>query len=417
MVGMRPGEFLVLGKQRDGIRTQMLNTLERTCPEKYNKNTVYASIRDRDEGTAWETGSDVAVFTTFDASKGMERDTCFVCDYLEDYWKARMAVSDDVDAVILRNKFLVAASRGKSRIVFVTAARNIAPGGHAAVVTDVFGEPVESLGVMPLSILENAGLGPSVDVCASHAFVPGSCFDFKYAEHIEEAFALLDVDVRDTDGGPIDVKATDGLMDLSPALGAWQRGAYFTRHSFVTDVRMWRMAQGAEDEVADEIMARTLRRLNGDPWHDALELTALVTDQRRYALQADHGRITDDVEAALFDRLAGRLDRDDVVQAHVAMTGLAESGDDGDARPMGFDGYVDVMHDGTPFELKFVGALTHEHALGLGLCLVMGGFDEGMLWNTRHDELWRVRVPSPERFMDAVAVALTKGECDRWRAV
>jgi hypothetical protein len=43
----------------------------------------------------------------------------------------------------------------------------------------------------------------------------------------------------------------------------------------------------------------------------------------------------------------------------------------------------------------------------------MGGYQTGVLWNTRTDERWAVQVPDRERFMHAVILCVTK---QRYRA-
>lgn len=64
-----PGDVLCLGSN-EGPRVRMLNELERRCPEKFNKDTVWSKVTDTEGGaTSPRPGS--AIFTTFDGCKGM----------------------------------------------------------------------------------------------------------------------------------------------------------------------------------------------------------------------------------------------------------------------------------------------------------------------------------------------------------
>ena len=158
-----PSDILCLGS-RTGSMANVLNLLENEYPDKFNKRTVYASIRDRDSTGATYPSPTSAIFTTYDSSKGLERPICIVFDYTESYWQVRVSKPQQ-SYEILRNIFCVAASRGKNKIIFVTTNE-------------------EQLSVQTLSektkmntVLED------VDI--------SSMFDFKYKENIEECFSKL----------------------------------------------------------------------------------------------------------------------------------------------------------------------------------------------------------------------------------
>ena len=72
-----PKDILCLGAHR-GDMTSVLNSLEADCPERFNKKTVFAKIRETEGGTT-EPNSKTAIFTTYDSSKGLERkiEICF----------------------------------------------------------------------------------------------------------------------------------------------------------------------------------------------------------------------------------------------------------------------------------------------------------------------------------------------------
>ena len=116
-----PKDILCLGAHR-GDMTNILNSLEADCPERFNKKTVFAKIRETEGGTT-EPNSKTAIFTTYDSSKGMERPICMVFDWTYKYWITRIRMPD-VSYQILRNVFCVAASRGKQQIIFVSDSEN-----------------------------------------------------------------------------------------------------------------------------------------------------------------------------------------------------------------------------------------------------------------------------------------------------
>lgn len=106
-------DILCLGA-RTGMLSDTLNILEERYPNKFNKNTVYATISDNDSMGKTVPREDSSIFTTYDSSKGLERKICVVFDFTESYWSARISKPQQ-PYIILRNIFCVAASRGKNQ--------------------------------------------------------------------------------------------------------------------------------------------------------------------------------------------------------------------------------------------------------------------------------------------------------------
>jgi hypothetical protein len=375
----KPGELLCLGK-RNGRMSEALNEIEKRRPDVFNKNTVYASIRDGD--TAVTYGSNAAVFTTFDASKGLEREVCFVFDFDEQLWDMRNKFPD-ADPVVLRNVFLVAASRGKGEVVFV---RSAAGRSHTT-------EP--SIGEIP--VRRFVSLPRVTPPVYKEPWLAGDTFDFKYAENVEACFALLNTArLDDGMGEVIQINRNEGLIDLSPAVGHYQEAVFFDDYS-------------AKTELMDNpsMLAAVLRgELSGDVWKDTLILAAVDTDQMRYADQVT-AVIPEVTRDALVARLATQLPRNCASQVQLERAGKAVASRD-HSTPIMIKGVADAVHDGKVFELKFVTELSHVMFLQLALYLVLGGYESGVLWNTRTDERWAVSVPDEERFMNAVVLCVTK---------
>ena len=198
-----PKEILCLGA-RTGDMAIVLNELENSCSDRFNKKTVYASIADKDSLGRSEPSKTSAIFTTFDSSKGLERKICVVFDFTESYWDVRVKKPQQ-KYEILRNIFCVAASRGKEHIIFVT-------GGEALL-------SEETLSTEPDSEKE---YDDTVNI--------SEMFDFKYREDVEACYALLKcTEIAVDDKSVIAINPTDDLIDLSPCIGIYQEAVFFSQ--------------------------------------------------------------------------------------------------------------------------------------------------------------------------------------------
>ncbi|WP_230595146.1 AAA family ATPase [Rhodococcoides fascians] len=387
-----PGNLLCLGK-RTGAMVHALNEAEKLAPERYNKSTVFASIRDGDSTIRPQDG--VAVFTTFDASKGMERPVCVIFDYSLDNWNMRCKFPN-TDYEVLRNVFLVAASRGKSDVVFVRSGamrKNPLP-------TDPGAEPM--IGQLP--IRRFTALPSATRPQYTRPFAAASAFGFKYAENIAAAMQLIKRERLD-DGteNEIVIDRADGLIDLSPAVGAYQEALFFDHHDATAQAVM--MLQ------TSRLAASLVTEIKGEPWKDSLVLAAIETQQMRYHNQVS-ATISTEVATALVQRLSQQLPRNCQVQVGLSLAGTARAGST-NWSPITFSGIADAIHHRQIFELKFTSALDHEMFLQTALYVTMARYagidiDSGVLWNTRTGERWSVQVPNPASFMNAVVKCVTK---------
>ena len=74
----------------------------------------------------------------------------------------------------------------------------------------------------------------------------------------------------------------------------------------------------------------------------------------------------------------------------------------------------DVLKNETVYELKFVSELSHDHFLQCACYMVALNKEKGVLWNTRDNTLYEIRIPNKAAFLDAVARAATKRKLDRY---
>lgn len=366
-------DILCLG-MRNGIMTDMLNQLETLYPEKFNKNTVYASIADNDEGRATKPKKTSAIFTTYDSSKGMERKTCVICDFTELYWHQRIS-KPQISYSILRNIFCVAASRGKNNIIFVQ--ENEAPLSEKTLSTYV---------------RQNLNLD-HVDI--------SKMFDFKFKEDIEYCYSLLKITPSEkiSDFSEITIKNTDGLIDLSPCIGTYQEAVFFNNYNIDVAIDFLKRLNPKKNSLLPpDYPSKTLDE-------KILILAALETKQNRYYTQVNIPFVFEKEKLFLIHRLSTLLKQDDFVQVECRIDFAAK---ENDSLYFSAFGLADVVKDGIVYELKFVSELSHTHFLQCACYMIALNLEKGILWNTRKNELYEIEIPDIKTFMNAVASTITK---------
>ncbi len=364
-----PSDVLCLGS-RSGDMTKVLNMLEENDSDRFNKNTVYASISDTDS-SAIEPRSDSAIFTTYDSSKGLERKVCVVFDFTESYWAVRIKNSMQ-DYKILRNIFCVAASRGKERVIFVNS-------GEAMLSENTLSTPTET----------NMKFN---DMAIS------SMFDFKFKESVEECYKLLNIEKIETESNEIiDIQSQDGLIDLAPCIGIYQEASYFENYDIDADIKLRLLLHPHLRHLyTDEIQ--------NSSWESkVLFLTSLETSQNRYRKQVNIPFVTDEQKEQLEQRLSERFTPEDEVQKECEIR--FSNGDVG-FRARGFS---DVVKDNVVYELKFVSEVKHEHFLQCACYMAALDLPQGVLWNTRDNGTYKITIPDKKRFLDKVVETITKG--------
>ncbi len=374
-----PRDILCLGS-RKGKLAGTLNLLEEKYPEKFNKTTVYASISDDDGNQAVISNQNCAIFTTFDSSKGLERKICVIFDFTESYWTVRIGKPLQ-SYEILRNIFCVAASRGKERIIFVTN-----------------GEALLSEKTL-LTQPENKEKLERVHI--------SEMFDYKYIESVEACYRILDVQpLKLEDREPINIRTRDALIDLSPCIGIYQEAVYFKDYKIDVELELFFDIHHNEKYKYNKKDFKSLE-------HKILLLTAFETRQQRYITQVKTPIVKRAEKKALIKRLKKRFSPKENVQVggHIAFG--TEEGD------LAFTavGLADVVKGDTVYELKFVSELSHVHVLQCACYMIALNLPHGILWNTQNNQMVTISIPDREKFLDAVANAVTKGELKRYYPV
>lgn len=405
---VEPSELMCLGSRaKNGGLAQLLNKLEREVPEKFNKNTVYASISDQDANIS--VSNKVAVFTTYDSCKGLERKYCFIFDFEASYWHMR---KQNANPEILRNIFCVAASRGKEKIVFV----NTTP-----VMTyeeDEDGPYIDykyrEVSILDIRKLREAGV-INLRTKYKNSLYVSNMFDFKYAEDVRACYNLLDIKkIKMEDESEINIQNSDGLIDLSPCVGHFQESFYFKNFDFETEVKNVLKAIKKNEVEVKGITDNILKKNSDSTMKQILFLTAEETGQSRYTNQVDPCFISRREARLLYDRLSTVFTRNECVQ--VDMDKMQFSGKRKNINSEPFDGTLPVMIEGTcdvlkgdtVWELKFVSELKYEHFLQCAVYMVGLGMPVGRLWNVRTNEMCEITIPNRSNFMKHVVRAVTK---------
>lgn len=368
----QPSDILCLGA-RTGTMTKVLNRLETECSDKFNKNTVYASIRDEDRGGG-RPDKNHAIFTTYDSSKGLERKICVVFDCTERYWDVRIN-QPNTRYEILRNIFCVAMSRGKDRIIFVES--------------DAKGDNNISNKTLSTPVGQNRTYTRPLNV--------SDMFDFKFKEDVEKCFKMLKIKpIEMQDRSKIEVVRHDGLIDLSPCIGNLQEAAFFFNYDIDKAIEF---ACG-NNESSFHLTPPD----RGTPLEEKiLYLTAIETDHLRYAKQIDVPFLDDKTLIRICDRLGTVLRHDENVQVQGNIHFRHSK-----AGSITFSGMCDVLRD-VVYELKFVSELSHEHFLQCAVYSIMFELQTGILWNVMDNMMYEISVPDKELFLRNVVRTVTKG--------
>ena len=366
-----PNDILCLGS-RTGDMAKVLNALESDYPYKFNKQTVYASISDEDRGKMIQTDK-TAIFTTFDSSKGLERKICVVFDFSEEYWTTRLE-KPFVKYEILRNIFCVAASRGKSKIIFV---KND--------LKHILSE--KTLSTKPL-----------FKDSASTPYAISDMFSFKYKEDIEECFNLLNCIQINRPSNPINISIHDGTIDLSPCVGIYQEASFFDKYDIDSEISFSKSMHRDRFLRYDNLNKATLEE-------KILYLTAFETYHDRYITQVSNPFVSPIQSRKIHERLKTQFTPNETVQVECSITL-----DSVDKKICNIKGRADVVKDNTVYELKFISELNHEHFLQCACYMIALGLDDGKLWNVRTNEMYSIKIPNKEKFINSVAKAITKGQ-------
>lgn len=368
-------DILCLGSQYGGAN-KLLNYLESNYNNKFNKNTVYATIGEVEKDSITP-DSNAAIFTTYDSSKGMERKICVVCDFTEQYWYKR-TTQHMTSYEILRNVFLVAASRGKDKIIFMKPTRKEEPLNKKVLAQSTF-----------------------YRLDTNKPFRAFDMFAYKRIEDLVDCKQQLTIKQLQPANDIIQIKSHDGYIDLSPAIGIYQQAAYFKNYDIDAII--------AKDNELNSY--KIYNYLNKELQEKILLMTAAQTHQDRYRNQVKTPFINDEQFNQIKDRLNTEFTSDEEVEKEYSLQ---------------FRGYndntwrincrIDVIKNNIPYELKFVNELGIEAYLQAGVYAAI--LDKPcILWNVKNNEKLEITVQNKQIFMDKVVSAISKGVVKKFKPV
>ena len=439
-----PEDIIALGGKYSGS-LDVLNELQERFPEKYNKNTIYTSISQYDSNVTPD-GS-VGIFTTFDSSKGMERPICVVFGFAPNYLESRLSYGS-TDPNIIRNIFLVAASRGKNEIIFVK------PNTKDFKYLDdneIYKHLNENIGfISPEEFFDM-----SIPEPVKPSYQVSTMFDFKYVEDIEDCFNCLDrKQIKLGDSEVLNIKTTDGLLDISPAIGNYVSAAFFKdidvksqldyiliestsqdntrKHEYYTRALDWQLTRkfgGFYEDVQTQphlfripvkkgtIYESNFKHSSKDIQWELLVLLAAETGLNSYIQQINKRYISPTDKKLIYNRMSSNLQFTDIHEyptkiSEVERSDLLDYNGNFRGDALHIYGRIDAIHDNMIYELKFVNSLKHIHFLQCAMYMIMEGKETGRLWNIRTNEMWEIKIKDRQKFMDQVIRTITKRNRD-----
>ena len=293
-------------------------------------------------------------------------------DFSEGYYNSRASKSN-VRYEILRNIFCVAASRAKRQIIYVADEK----------------EPLLKQQQLSTPFQTKKEIEPQqID----------EMFSFKYKESVDACFDLLEYEeIPVDDNSVIEIIEADHNIDLMPCAGVYQELSYFSSYDYDKALNSF---TGSRDKLQTWAVVEEVRKLPEpkDLIEKVLYLTACATLHMRYVKQVVERFITEENAEKLHARLAEVFARDEQVQVRCEIK----------IPKLKAKGLCDVLVDDTIYELKFVHELSHEHFLQLACYMYALDKEKGVLWNTRTNERFLVKIPDKEKFIRYVEATVNK---------
>lgn len=339
------GDILILTPFRNNIiLNQFINFIEKEFPDKYNKRNLYITISDSEDSNKPLNNS--MIVTTFDGSKGLERKLAVVFGFETDALEFR---SERGNKEITRNLFLVAASRGKDEIIFI-----------------------EDKTLLNEENFERS-LRKRID---KEVYYPSEMFDFAYDEMIDETYSNLEIEeIPQENKQEIETLKNDFNILMSPVIGIYQEAIFFKDWNYEKILKSFR---------EDMPIVKYVKKMKPKTKiQQVLCLTAVDNNLMRYITQATQEFIDIDEEIDLLERLNTHLNKD--LPSQIEVNGKL-------LNKVSISGYIDTIKEETPFELKFVETLQKRHFLQLATYMLLGDYEEGILWNTKKNEMFKVKI-------------------------
>jgi hypothetical protein len=354
-------DILILSPFRNNVvLNQFINFIEKENPDKYNKKNLYITISDTDNAN--KPLDDSMIVTTFDGSKGLERKLAIVFGFETSALAYR---SEKSNREIIRNLFLVAASRGKDEIFFI-----------------------EEDQILTEKNFESFLLSRKLE----EEYSPSKMFDFCFDTDIERTFKMLETrEIETLNKSEIKVTLNDYNISLAPVIGIYQEAIFFDDWDYHKILESFK-----EESPIVKYIKKTKPKTK---IKEVLCIAAIETNLIRYYNQAIEEFIEIDEEIELVNRLKEHLDPglESQIEVYERVNFSTR-----------IRGYIDTVKESTPYELKFVDQLEYKHFLQIATYMYLGGYDKGILWNTKYNQMFEVKIKDRQEFIRRVIKTIQK---------
>lgn len=400
------GNILALGKQNNGIASALLNKLETTLNYKFNKDTVFVKNNQNHTTLTYDNMDKVAIFTTYDGSKGLERPICIITDFNQRYIEGRIALGTKPN--ILKNIVCVAMSRGKRDIIFVQ------PTERELRLENINSDPKNRL------LLKDEQLSDLKYRFIIPAYITvEDLMAYKYNENINKCFDMITkIQIETNDNEIINHNNKCGYIDLTKQNMPFILANFFNNYNI-------------EDETT--ILASKYKTVVPD-WmqpHDADSSTRVIafikTGQLRYYTQVTNLNFTESEIDKINNRLSNVftgdeefvrtmkselsdiMDIDIIIQTlpkNISKKDLNEAVERIENMELIFDTYL--MIDKTYYALIFNQSKDSEHSVSTTMrdamieALFVGlafGMEKTIVWNIQTNKMYEISTPDKDKFI------------------
>lgn len=367
----------------------ILNAIEHMEPTIFNKDTVYASIFEYDRPDL--DTKNAAIFTTFDSSKGLDRRISIVCDFDRDNWIKR-SKPDGVNYTILKNIFLVGATRGKDITIFV----------HK--------DTIQTL--LDLDDL-------LIPFTCSHQYKKpikiSNMYSFKNESDIFDCYDLIDINPISNITFELTTKIHQGYMNISSCINNWMKVSYFNNYDIDNIVYKELLVDCTYVESGEIYLdEEELNRKFNDYLHNYTNLeekiayyTYLETKQERYIKEMDYPYINSIDKTLIHNRLISNDIKSNEI-GPIKHEIRINCNIDGEDKLLDIVGYSDFIKDSCIYQLAFKSTLGIEDYLKLATCIICSKYNNGILYNVKTNEKFSIMINDKEQYIASMIKCITK---------
>lgn len=220
--------------------------------------------------------------------------------------------------------------------------------------------------------------------------------------YLDTCLDVMSMRIDGKDDSVIRINENDELIDPRPCIIYYLKAFYLKKYKIFSCIEQIYKARPNEKCDPDIREASLEEKI--------LYLVSLETRQIRYRKQVEIPFIKQFQKNQLEYRMSEILNKDDDAQIFCSLGFVDETG----KRLFDAIGFADVVKEDTIFNLYYTEQFSHENYLITACHMVALGKDKGFLWNLYNNQMCCIKIPDKHKFMDAVAVAMTKGKLKKY---